>query len=111
MAEPSLQNVFGASAAQTATTLTITKADFASIGLSASAANTSESLLVAILLFAAQSLTENNRLTDLANRNIGIDYSGQDLITQGAGSVFLRDAYTISLYKSSTIAVIDPDNY
>jgi hypothetical protein len=111
MPEPTLQQVFGASATQTATTITITKADFVSIGLTPSATNTSEALYVALLLFAANNLTEANRLTDLVARNVAIDYSGQDLVNQGGSNVFLRDSYQVSLYKATTIAAIDPDNY
>ena len=52
MPEPTLTQIFGAGAAQTATVLTIAKADLAAVGLTASSTNTAESLFVALLLQA-----------------------------------------------------------
>ncbi len=60
MAEPTITQIFGAGAAQTATTITINKADLAAAGLTASASNTAESLLAAILLTAKGYLTQAN---------------------------------------------------
>lgn len=111
MAEPTLTQVFGAGSTQDATVIAMSKADYAGLGLTAVANNTAESLLVSIILSAAQTLTEANRLLDLVNRNIAITYTGQDLIDQGGGNVFLRDTYQISLYKSTAIVTVDPDNY
>ncbi len=50
MAEPTLQQVFGANVTQDANTITISKADLASVGLTASANNRGEQLFTAILL-------------------------------------------------------------
>jgi hypothetical protein len=60
MAEPTLVQVFGAGAAQTATTITINKSDLAAVGLTAIASNTAESLLAAIILNAKAYLTQAN---------------------------------------------------
>ena len=111
MPEPLLTEVFGAGASQTASQLVLLKADMVSRGLTAAAVNTSESMLVYLVLQSANVLTEANRLTDLANRNISVSYSGQDLIDQGGANIYLRDTYQISLYKLTTIQPIDPDNY
>jgi len=111
MAEPTIQEVYGATANQDVTWLYIAKADMATRGLTNTASNTAESMLVYQVLQWAANLTEENRLTDLANRNVSVAYSGQDLIDQGGGNVFLRDVYQISLYKLTTISPIDPDNY
>lgn len=111
MAEPTLSDIFGVASIQDAATLSLQKADFASTGLTAAAANSAESLLVALILRSALLLTEENRLLDLPNRNVAVVYSGQDLINQGGGNVFLRDTYQISLYRVTTIEAVDPDNY
>lgn len=111
MAEPTLIEVFGAAVTQDITALHVAKADLASVGLTASATSKAEGLLVAILLRAVTSLTETNRLGDLVNRNVAVAYTGQDLVDQGGGNVFLRDTYQISLYKATTIAVVSPNNY
>ncbi len=60
MAEPTLVQVFGAGATQSATTITILKADLAAVGLTASASNSAESLLGAIVLNAKTYLTQAN---------------------------------------------------
>lgn len=111
MAEPTLQEVFGQNATQDANTITIRKSDLAVTGLTASANNTGESLLVALVVFAARSLTEANRTSDTANRNVSVNYSGQDLVDQSTAGYFRRDAYSVLLYKTTTLATIDPDDY
>lgn len=111
MAEPTLAEVYGADTTQSGGTLNVAKTAMSARGLTPAVDNTAESMLVAIILTAAQSLTEANRLLDLVNRNIAIIYTGQDLIDQGGGNVFLRDTYQISFYKSQAILSIDPDNY
>lgn len=110
LAEPTLSDVFGNGATQTASTLAISKADMASVGLSPSASNTAESMLVSILLYAAIRLTEAARTADQANRNITVYSGGQD-ITGSPPNVFLRDVYSVLMYRPTTIQVIDPDNY
>jgi hypothetical protein len=56
MAEPTLIGVFGANVTQSATELIISKADLATVGLTASATNTPESLLAAIIALAQAAL-------------------------------------------------------
>lgn len=111
MPEPLLTEVYGSGATQTASQLVIQKADMVSRGLTTATANTAESMLVYLILQTAATLTEANRLTDLLLRNVTVTYSGQDLIDQGAGNVYLRDTYQVSLYKVTAIQPIDPDNY
>lgn len=111
MAEPTLEEVFGTGATQTATALSVLKSAMTARGLTASASNTGESMFVFMILQAAINLTESNRLTDLVNRNVSVAYSGQDLIDQGGTSIFLRDTYQVSLYRATTVQAIDPDNY
>lgn len=110
MAEPTLADVFGTGATQDINTITIQKSALATVGLTASADNRAEALLTAIILTAQNTLTETNRSQDLTNRHLSITYSGQDLVEQNS-TMFLRDAFTILLYKSTTRSDIDPDNY
>ncbi|MFM6312633.1 MAG: hypothetical protein ACKPGB_31080, partial [Dolichospermum sp.] len=58
MPEPTLTEVFGAGATQTATTITISKEALTTVGLTATTTNSAESLLAAILLIAKNNLTE-----------------------------------------------------
>lgn len=110
MAEPTLLSVFGFGATQTLSSLTIAKADLASVGLTAQVENTAESLFVALLLLAARELTEPNRAPDLVNRNVTIPYGGQD-ITGGTTNPSLRDAYSVLLYRPYSLDPVDPDNF
>lgn len=108
MAEPTLVEVFGAGASQTSTTLTIAKADLT--GLTPSATNTAEALLVAILLKAQSVLTEANRSSDFPLRNVTIVNSSPQLVIQGS-QTYRRDNLNISLYKLETASAVDPDSY
>ena len=63
MAEPTLVEVFGAGATQTATTITIAKADLA--GLTPSATNTAEALFAGIYKKAAVNLNQTNYGTNV----------------------------------------------
>jgi hypothetical protein len=109
MAEPTLQQVFGAGANQTSTVLTIAKADLT--GLTASANNTAESLLVAIILKAQAYLTQANFDADI-DQSIVITDSFSSFTTRGANNTAYRtDSKTINLSKVDASATIDPDDY
>ena len=110
MSEPTLTEVFGANATQTSTTITISKADLASVGLVAASNNTAESLLVAILLKAESVLSEPNRSLDATNRNVTVNYGGQDLVETN-NAYYRRDAYSVLMYKTTTLAAIVPGDY
>ncbi|MCM0591336.1 MAG: hypothetical protein KA716_31895 [Gloeotrichia echinulata DEX184] len=109
MAEPTLQQVFGAGASQTATTLTITKSDL--LRLTESASNTAEQLLSAILITAQQHLTQ-------ANFDANID---QSLVIAGGytsnpvrgtnNTQYRSDQLTVTLSKVDTQTTIEPDDY
>lgn len=112
MAEPTLTDIFGAAATQSATTLTIAKADLASVGLTASATNTAESLLVAILLRAKALLTTANSETN-PDQSITIaeaDFNFQTLVTRN-NTTYRQATYTVNLQKLDAGANIDPDDY
>jgi hypothetical protein len=109
MAEPTLQQVFGANAAQTETTLTISKADLATVGLTPSATNTAESQFVAMLLLAKSYLTDAN-LTANADQSISIVDSFDSLVARN-NATYRQKVYSVNLQKLDTGAVIDPDDY
>jgi hypothetical protein len=109
MAEPTLVQVFGTNASQDGTTLTITKADLAALGLIASSTNRAESLLVAMLLQAKTALNDTTRA---ANPDIQISISdpSESLITEN--NIRYRVAsYTIELFKSESAISINPMDY
>ena len=107
MAEPTLQQIFGANATQDATAITISKADL--IGLTADANNTGESVLVSINLTARDYLTE-------ANYDSNIDQSiyledGLSSFTTREDTAYRQDQITINLTKIDTSSAINPDDY
>ena len=112
MPEPTLVQIFGAAATQTATTITIAKADLASVGLTASATNTAESLLVAILLKAKSVLTPLALETN-PDQSITVteaDFNFQTLITRN-NAIYRQSSYAINLQKLDAGNIIDPDDY
>ena len=110
MAEPTLEEIFGPGAVQTGDTLTIPKSRLVAKGLTASATNKAEALLVALIMAASDNLTETNRSTDALNRHVTILYSGQDLVEVN-GVNYRRDAFSLLLYKQQPLSTLDPDDY
>lgn len=112
MPEPTLTDVFGAAATQSATTLTIAKADLAAVGLTASSTNTAESLLVAILLKAKTVLTAED-LEANPDQSIVIapaDFNFQTLL-QRNNTTYRQSSYTINLQKVDAGSVVNPNDY
>ncbi len=112
MPEPTLSQVFGAGATQTATALSIAKADLAARGLTASADNKAESLLVALLLQAKTALTPATLETNL-DQSISIaesDFNFQTLVTRN-NQTYRQSTYAINLQKLDQGNIIDPDDY
>jgi hypothetical protein len=107
MAEPTLIEVFGAGATQTATTVTILKADLP--GLTASAANTAESLLAGIVIKAGATLTVASRTAN-PDQSIAIE-QGFDQIAYRGNTAYYQASRTVTLQKLNTSAAIDPDDY
>lgn len=113
MAEPTILEVFGANATQTATTITIIKADLSAVSLTASASNTAESLLAAIVLKAQAALTQAAFEAN-PDQSVVVE-PGFDSIVQrdnGAGTFvnYRQNQLTVSLYKPDA-GGIDPDDY
>ncbi|AFY34878.1 hypothetical protein [Calothrix sp. PCC 7507] len=110
MAEPTLIQVFGINAVQTSTTLTITKADLAAVGLTASANNSAESLLVAILQLAKIQLSVTN-LDSNIDQSIAIDGENLPTFVIRNSTNYQRDTISIQLDKLVGPLTIDPDDY
>jgi hypothetical protein len=108
MAEPTLIQVFGAGATQTATTITISKADLA--GLTPSATNTAESLFVAILLKAKSFLSDTNQETNIDQSVSVTDGFNPTFVTRNSAR-YKRDSLTIEMDKLDEDTGIDPDDY
>lgn len=109
MAEPTLAEVFGNGASQTATNLVISKADLT--GLTASASNTAESLLMAIVLKVAAFLTQANYDAN-TDQSIYVGSGFSSFTTRGANnSPYRVDQLTISAAKPDTGSTLDPDDY
>jgi hypothetical protein len=109
MAEPTLQDVFGANATQNGTTLTITKADLT--GLTASSNNTAESLLVALILKAFAYLTQTNFESNI-DQSIYLANGFPSFTNRGTDNTQYRvDQININLAKIDNDGTIDADDY
>ena len=109
MAEPTLAAIFGNDASQTATQLIISKADLATVGLTASASSTPESLLAAIIALAQPNLGEVGYDANL-DQSIVITDQGDSLTSRGSVTYRLKSK-TIEFYKPDTLGAFDPDDY
>ena len=110
MAEPTLTEVFGAGATQTATQITILKADLP--GLTASANNTAESLLVGVLLKAKQKLTTASYDANI-EQGITIttpDFNAQSLVTRN-NAQYRQYIENVNFYKLDNSTALDPDDF
>lgn len=109
MAEPSLTSVFGAEATQNATTITINKADLT--GLTASANNTAEALVVALLLRFKNVLSKTAFDAD-TDQSIYVENGFPNFAFRGTNNTQYRvDQLTVNFAKLDTANVIDPDDY
>ena len=107
MAEPTLIQIFGAGATQTATAITILKADLPT--LTPSATNTAESLLAGVLIKASSVLTVANRTAN-PDQSIAIE-AGYDQLAYRGTDPFYQSALNVTLQKSNSAATIDADDY
>lgn len=109
MAELTFQQVFGAGATQTPTTITIQKADLAATGYTPSANNTAESSLLAINLNAATVLTPANRTANI-DQNLAIERGYDQTVYRGQDQ-YAQASFTITAQKAAPAAPLDPDDY
>lgn len=107
MAEPTLTQVFGENATQTATTLTITKAD---LDLTASGANTAESLLAAIIKKSLDHLTEENRAASPTQQQISSIDNGDQIYSDGITDYLVR-SIVIQFFRDYSVSTLNPDDY
>lgn len=109
MAEPTLQEVFGAGATQDATTITLVKANFAT--LTPAAINRAESLLAALLIKALAGLAQSTFDTNL-DQSIYLALGFPGFAFRGTNNDSYRvDQITVNLAKLDTSSLIDPDDY
>nr|WP_290226299.1 hypothetical protein [Trichocoleus desertorum] len=109
MAEPLLTAIFGPNAVQDANTLTISKTDLATVGLTPAAGNRAESLFAAIIRLAEPTLTTTAQETN-PDQNITIEDGFPSLIERN-DVAYRRNQKTISFDKVDTQSSIDPDDY
>ncbi|MEH2309336.1 hypothetical protein [Nostoc sp.] len=111
MAEPTLVEVFGANATQTSTDLVIKKSDLVSVGLTPSASNTAESLLLAIILKFKVTLTDTTRDTNI-DQSVAVTDGFSPSVTTRNNAIYLRNTISVEVDKLLAGAdVIDPDDY
>jgi hypothetical protein len=111
MAEQSLTAVFGSNASQTSTDLVIKKSDLIETGLTPSANNTAESLLLAIILKFKLVLTDTARDTNI-DQSVAVVDGFSPSVTTRNNAIYLRNTISVEVDKLLTGAdVIDPDDY
>lgn len=111
MAEPTLQEVFGANATQDVNSITIDKNDLISLGLTADANNTAESLVVAISLLIQNGLPQSSFDTNL-DQSIYVDTGFPNFAFRGDNNEQYRvDQLTVNFAKLDTSTAINPDDY
>ncbi|MEH1874125.1 hypothetical protein [Nostoc sp.] len=109
MAEPSLAQIFGVTATQNSTSVTITKADLSSAGFTPSSSNTAESILAAIVAFAQTNLTSANQASN-TDQSIVITDSNDTLVSRSS-VLYRRKTKIIAFDKPDTSSAFDPNAY
>lgn len=110
MAEPTLQEIFGAGATQDATTITILKAD---LPMTSAAANRGEQIFAAICKKASIKLNPTDFATN-ANQSINIAPGFDSLTYRTIGSVqetLLQTQLNINFAKLQPTSGVTPDDY
>ncbi|MFM6920540.1 MAG: hypothetical protein ACKPKT_23685 [Dolichospermum sp.] len=112
MPQPTLTEVFGSGATQTATTLTISKSTLAAVvGLTATQDNSAESLLAAILLIAKINLTETKFELNV-DQSIVIGNGFRSTTVRGDNNTpYVTDRLTVDFSKIDPQTPLDPDDY
>lgn len=110
MSEPTLQEIFGANATQTATDIIIKKAD---LPMTAAPINRGEQVLAAIVKKNSTSLTAANFNTN-PDQSITIGTGFDSLAYRTVGTeqlTYLQNQLTISFAKLQSSTGITPDDY
>jgi hypothetical protein len=110
MSEPTLQDLFGTGATQTATTITILKSD---LPMSASNANRAEQILAAMLKNASVKLTAATFATNI-DQSVTIASGFEQLVYRtlnNTTTAYLQTPLTVNFAKAQTSSGITPDEY
>jgi hypothetical protein len=109
MAEPTLTQVFGAAATQTATTLTIAKADLP--GLTAAADNKAEQILGSLVLKLKTALTTaNQEANPEQNITVEIPGFGAETLVDRNNQRYRQYSHTINIQELDTSTGLNPNN-
>jgi hypothetical protein len=109
MPEPTLADVFGANSSQTATTLTIDKGDLSAAGLTASATNTAESILAAMIKRLLSNLTVEYQLLN-PDQSVSLQIANPTIYQSPHGDRY-RQTVMISFDSPHTDPGLVPDDY
>jgi hypothetical protein len=110
MAEPTLQDILGAGATQTATTITILKSD---LPMTAAAVNTGERIFAAMVKKAQTPFSTANFAAN-PDQSINIAAGFDSIVYRTANNVQtanLQTQLTVNFTKPQTSAGITPDDY
>jgi hypothetical protein len=110
MAEPTLQEIFGAGATQDATTITILKSD---LPMTAAATNRGEQIFAAICKKASTKLNPTDFATN-GNQSINISAGFDSLTYRTIGTVqetLLVTQLNVNFAKVQTTSGVTPDDY
>ncbi|MFP5270325.1 hypothetical protein [Coleofasciculus sp.] len=109
MAEPTIEQVFGANSTQNLDDWVISKSDLQSVGLTPSATNTAESLFVALFLMAKIYLNQINQQT---NPDIQVTIEdGFPSLVERNGITYRQRSFNVYLETPDSGSEIDPDNF
>lgn len=110
MAEPTIQDIFGAGATQSATTITILKSD---LPMTSAATNRGEQVLAAICKKASTTLTSTNFNTN-GDQSINIAAGFDSLVYRTVNSTqqtLLQTQLTFNFAKVQASSGVTPDDY
>jgi len=109
MAEPTLQEIFGASALQDLDSITIAKSDL--VGLIADAENTGESIVAALVLKIKSSLSQTNFDNNL-DQSIYVENGFPNFVFRGDNNEQYRvDQLTVNFAKLDENETVNPNDY
>jgi hypothetical protein len=110
LAEPTLQEIFGAGATQDATTITILKAD---LPMTALAVNRGEQIIAAMLKKASTGLGATTFGTNI-DQSVSIAPGYEQIVYRTVNNnpvAYLKAPLTIDFHKIQATAGITPDDY
>jgi len=111
MPEPTINDIFGAGATQTATSITILKADLPT--LTAAAVNRGDQMFVALILRAQANLTVAARNLDL-DRSIAIEPAFDQVVSRTVGNTtnnYYQSGLTLTAQKINSNSAIVANDY